>query len=307
MHPNEGRTATALALAEELLSDIELSRIAAAQLVLKASRLARLTRDIEAQEWIGYEISGYPHDGTDADLLANSNRWVDREEGTAYTKPLSHLSAIAETQRSKLAMMSKTSFAGDYIVIASREHQAGLNSTADAISTLTSIEGTVTATVHAWVTRTYHELVFSDLQADLFAATQAEIDAQLIPHTGSALAKIEAISERLRDGDPESISHAMSTVRRLITAAADSLFPPSDEPFLLGEQPLSVKANNVLNRLNAYVAGKVESTGRRDRIRHTIKDVWERASAGDHTDIDVVEARFVFLQSYIALGEVLRL
>lgn len=77
--------------------------------------------------------------------------------------------------------------------------------------------------------------MFGDLQAETFGAAQAEIDARLIPLSGTALAKIEAIGERLRVGDAKSVGHAMSTVRRLVTAATDALFPPRDEPHILGD------------------------------------------------------------------------
>jgi hypothetical protein len=156
-----------------------------------------------------------------------------------------------------------------------------------------------------WVTRVFHELLFSDLQSDLFTAAQSEIDSRLIPLSATALDKIEVISERLRAGDPESVSNAMSTIRRLITTAADALFSPRDEPYRLGDQEMSVKANAVLNRLKAYAAECRVSKGRRDRLSRTLHDIWERASMGDHSEIDVVEARYLFLQTYVVLGELL--
>jgi hypothetical protein len=73
----------------------------------------------------------------------------------------------------------------------------------------------------------------------------------------------------------------MLTIGRLITTAADALFPPSDEPHRLGEQEMSVKANAVLNRLKAYTVKCGISRGRRDRLSRTLHGIWERASAGD--------------------------
>jgi hypothetical protein len=99
----------------------------------------------------------------------------------------------------------------------------------------------------------------------------------------------------------------MSTVRRLITSAADELFPPREQPYQLGEQEMSVTANAVLNRLKAYAAECGVSEGRRDRLSRTVHDIWGRASAGDHSDIDVIEARYLFLQTYVVLGELLAL
>lgn len=301
------RHGSSLALAYELLEDIELSHLPAPQLLLKASRLARLVRDDEAQEWLGFELSGYVFDSATNNLLTRSGRWADDEHSKAYTQPLAELSAVAVGERAKLAALQGAAFGANTALITMNNHHAMISNAASSIARMESIEGKVVGAVYIWVTRTYDELLFSDLQSDLFAQAQAEIDSRVIPLSETALDKIEAISERLRAGDPESVSHAMSTVRRLMTAAADALFPPSDDPFLLGEQELSVKANAVLNRLNAYVAQRVESQGRRERLRHTLRDIWSRASSGDHADLDVTEARYLFLQTYVVLGELLAL
>jgi hypothetical protein len=246
-------------------------------------------------------------DGTTNDLFTRSGRWADDERTKAYTVPLAEISAIVSSERAKLAALQGTMFGANTALVTANNHQAMISSATATISRMSAIEGKVLGAVHAWVTRVFHELLFSDLQSDLFAAAQSEIDSRLIPLSDTALDKIEAISERLRAGDPESVSNAMSTVRRLITTAADALFPPRDEPYRLGEQEMSVKANAVLNRLKAYAAKCEVPKGRRDRLSRTLHDIWERASAGDHSDIDVVEARYLFLQTYIVLGELLAL
>jgi len=301
------RHASALQLAEELLTDIELSRCQAQQIVLKASRLARLMRADEAQAWLGYEINGYPNDGSADEVITRMGRWTDEERKKAYFVPLARLAATADAQQSKLASMQVSSFGGDYATIAAREHQQALEATAKGLAIIHTVESNVISYIHTWVTRAYHELLFSDLQSDLFAAAQSEIDGRLTPLAGSALSKIESISERLRDGDTESVSQAMSTCRRLIDAAADALFPAGDEPYQLGEVSLKVMQNNVLNRLQAYVADRVESKGRRDRLRRTLSDLYDRSSTGTHGEVDVVEARYLFLSTYVTLGELLAL
>jgi hypothetical protein len=62
---------------------------------------------------------------------------------------------------------------------------------------MSGIEGKVLGAVYTWVTRVFHELLFSDLQSDLFTAAQSEIDSRLIPLSATSLDKIEVISERL--------------------------------------------------------------------------------------------------------------
>lgn len=53
------RREVALGLSEEILEDLEMSRIPAPDVLKKVSRLARLLDDTEKQRWIYYEMSGY--------------------------------------------------------------------------------------------------------------------------------------------------------------------------------------------------------------------------------------------------------
>ncbi|HET7326042.1 MAG TPA: hypothetical protein VFJ14_02025 [Nocardioidaceae bacterium] len=61
------------------------------------------------------------------------------------------------------------------------------------------------------------------------------------------------MSDRLRDGDPELVSQALTTCRRLIDSCADYTFPARDEQYELGcGVTLKVGRQNVLNRLQAF-------------------------------------------------------
>jgi hypothetical protein len=160
------RHASSLALADDLLSDIELSRLAPPQLVLKASRLARLVRDDEAQRWLGFEISGYTFDRTTDDLLTRSGRWADDERTKAYTVPLAEISAIASSERAKLAVLQGTTFGANTAFATANTHQMMISNATANISRMSAIEGNVLGAVYSWVTRVLRELLFSDLQAD---------------------------------------------------------------------------------------------------------------------------------------------
>lgn len=301
------RQQEALALAEVLLADVELSRCKSQQLLLKAGRLARLLEDDEAHTWIDFELRGYPNDGSKIEQT-----WLRRmgrlsSDGKGYFIPLARVAAEADGQEQRLAAAGGMSLSGEMLIPATREHHQLLGRTAQAMSLFTSIEGNVIAAIYEFASASFYTLLFSGLQADLFATAQRETDARLAPLAGGALQKIESISERLRAGDPEAVSHALSTCRRLIDAVADALFPARDEPHAIGEVVLQVRKANVLNRLQAHVADSGASKGRRDRLRRTLNDLYDRASAGTHADVDPQEARYLFLQTYVVLGEVLSL
>jgi hypothetical protein len=302
-----GRQEEAIRVADELLADIELKQLKASEVVLKASRLARLVGHTELTEFLGFERDGYRNDNSDTVWIERAGRWADREEETCYPQSIAKVEAqIASSQQAIEAMRGGGNYSGDMIYPASRDHDARIINAAHTLAIWTGISGQVVATVYDMVTEIYHELLFSELQASLFAATQEKVDGSLAAASGTALEKIERISDRLRDGDTESVSQALTTCRRLIDSCADYVFPARDEPYSIGnEATLTVGRQQVLNRLQAHVYASGATKSRRDRLRRSLADLYNRCSAGTHAEVTIDEARFLFLQTYIALGEIL--
>ncbi|MET7593866.1 MULTISPECIES: AbiTii domain-containing protein [Streptomyces] len=296
-------------VADELLADIEVKRLKTSEIVLKASRLARLVGHTELTEFLGFERNGYPADGSARMWIGRAGRWADRGEGAFYTHPIAKVEAQVESGQQAIdAMRGGGNYSGDMIVSASRNHDERILKSSANLGTWTGICGQVVATVYDMVTEIYHELLFSELQASLFEDTQEKVDGSLAAASGTALEKIERISDRLRDGDPESVSQALTTCRRLIDSSADYVFPARDEPYKIGDEVnLKVGPQQVLNRLQAHTHACGASKSRRDRLRRTLSDLYDRCSAGTHAEVTIDEARFIFLQAYIALGEILTL
>ncbi|MGP5603285.1 AbiTii domain-containing protein, partial [Corynebacterium casei] len=303
-----GRQDEALRIADELLADIELQRLKASEIVLKASRVARLVGHEELIEFLGFERNGYPTDGSARKWIEKTGRRTDQKANKYFVASIAKIEAyLAASQEEIEALRGGGNYSGDYIVVASRNHDDRIAGRAVEVARWSGICGQVVATVYDLIMEIYHELLFSELQASLFVDTQTKVDGLLSTSSGSALNKIESVSDRLRDGDPESVSQALTTCRRLIDSCADQLFPAQAELYTIGEQPLKVGQQNVLNRLQAYTYKCAVPQKRRDRLRRTFSDLYDRCSAGTHAEVSVEEARFVFLQTYIALGELLTL
>lgn len=304
-----GRQEEAFRLAEELLTDIELERLKASEIVLKASRVARLVGHDELTTFLGYERNGYPKDGSATEWIARAGRWASGDDGKFYTVSIAKVEASMDASQEAInAMRGGGNYSGDMIALAAREHDQRIGQYALSVSTMSGISGQVVATVYDMVAEIYHELLFSELQASLFADTQTRVDGSLAAASGTALDKIERVSDRLRDGDPESVSQALTTCRRLIDSCADYVFPAREEPYQIGDEAtLTVGQPNVLNRLQAYTHACGVPKSRRDRLRRTLGDLYGRCSAGTHAEVTVEEARYVFLQTYVALGEILTL
>jgi hypothetical protein len=241
--------------------------------------------------------------------IERSGRWSDKDEGKYYPAPISKIEALVVASKQALqTLQGGGNYSGEFASVAGREHDQKVNSQARSVGIFGGICGQVVATVYDMVVEIYHELLFSELQATLFADTQARVDGALAAASGSALAKIERVADRLRDGDVESVSQALTTCRRLIDSCADHLFPAQEDEYDLGSgTKLKVGQQNVLNRLQAYTHKHDVAASRRDRLRRTLADLYGRCSAGAHAEVEPQEARFVFLQTYIALGELLTL
>ncbi|MGV9239256.1 AbiTii domain-containing protein [Streptomyces nigra] len=291
------------------MADIELKRLKASEVVLKASRVARLVGHTELMEFLGFERNGYPTDGSATAWIGRAGRWAGKEKSTFYTVSIAKVEGHVESAQQAIdALRGGGNYSGDMLIPASRDHDARILQSSANLGTWIGICGQVVATVYDMVTETYHELLFSELQASLFADTQEKVDGALAAASGTALEKIERISDRLRDGDPESVSQALTTCRRLIDSSADYVFPARDELYKIGDEvDLKVGPQQVLNRLQAHTHACGASKSRRDRLRRTLSDLYARCSAGTHAEVTIDEARFIFLQTYIALGEILTL
>lgn len=298
------RQAEALKLADELLADIELSRLSAEKCVLKGTRLARIITDDKTSEWLRYELHGYDESSPRLrEFLDMTGRWTDDTKNQHYSVSLPTLEGMLEAEKGRMGALQSTGLAGDYIVIAQNNRFKQINAASQNIARLTAIISGIMAVLHDFAARTYYELLFSEIQAELFGSMQAEIDSRVSPVMGGALSKIDVINERLRTGDREAISHAMTTCRRLIDATADAISPATAESAEIDGQQVATTKSHVQNRLNLYAYKTGAAKGRRDRLRRSLSDVYGRVSKGVHEDVTPAEARFIFLQTYLTLGE----
>ena len=301
------RQSEALRLSEDLITDIELSRTGPSQIVLKAARLARLIEDDEASEWLGYELGGYRGTETGHKYMTKTGRWTEIKERKGYWSSLGDLAALVKALEGQQSSLSSVSLSGDMLLPAQRQHISAIHETAQQLSRCSAIISSVVAQVYQFATRVHYGILFGETQETFFATIRHEVDSRLASLAGDHLKKIESIIERLRAGDTEATSHAMTTCRRLIDTVADALFPPQEDSFVLEDVELSVKKNNVLNRLQAHVFKCEIHKDRRNRLRRTLADIYSRTSSGVHATVSIDEARYVFIQTYIVLGEVIAL
>ncbi len=296
-----------LELADELLAEIELDRLPLDKLLLKASRLARLTGDEKFSTWVRKEIYGYSKSDVDSFSWKRTKRNVGDGKEPVYAGASYLVTTIGPIEE-ELRSFRFPDVSGDKAVIALRETRAYVNSIRDLTVKHRHIITAVTNYLYEFVAKHYHLLRFSVQQDDMFEAARRDINEVLKSIPGEALSKIDSAYVNISAGDPESIAGAMNSIRRLIDAVADVVFPATEETRKDGQgSPIKLGNQQRLNRIKAHIDDNVDTKSRGDRLKRAISDIYGRVSTGVHNDVAATEAAYLFLSAYVLLGEIISL
>lgn len=307
---SESKSLHKLALAGQLLENIELSNLRPEQLLLKASRLARLVENDEVSSWLRFELVGYPRDHPVAvSYLTRTGRWINREEGEAYRDSWVGIDALIASKEQELERLPPRL---PSLAVGPSSEESEFSSferfhLTSELGRLRRIRSLILFCLHHFAASTYYELAFSGLAESIFESHRKEIDALLARTAGDALEKIPAIVQRLSEGDKEAISQAMATGRRVLATFADSIQPPQQSPLSLDGKPAEATGEKYLNRLHYFIVNNCSSDARKARLRNAIVDLNARFAAGVHADVSPDEARALFVLLYVNLGEILSL
>jgi len=160
--------------------------------------------------------------------------------------------------------------------------------------------------IHLFASKIYRERAFSTMAENIFEQFKAKIDSLLAQFCGEVLEKVPAVYNRLADGDSESITQALTTCRRIIVSFADAVYPPGDS-ISVNDREIKLGQEQVLNRIQQFVNEHVASDSRRQRLKHTSRDLYTRVCAGVHSEVTSEEAQCLFLITYQLLGELILL
>jgi AbiTii-like protein len=298
-----------IALAKELLDDIELSRLPSEALLLKTMRLARLTGSQDARRWLILEMIGYNESAPDALKFMNlTGRWINQQTKQAYWGSLTEQEITLATlkQRVQTLQMPNISDYQTALQISSNLHSE-FSDLLIQIRNITAVRGRVIGLLHGFVSKTYYEKVYSSLSGSIFEQYRFRVDSLLAQRCGDVIEKIPSVYARLAEGNSEAISQALTTCRRIIDSFADATYPPSDTPLEVDGKTIKIGPQEHLNRIETYIRSHVSSDSRRTRLSQAFKNLYKRVCAGVHSDVSGDEARALFLETYLLLGETLTL
>lgn len=322
----QSRREAALDLSEELLDDIELSRLPAPEIVKKTSRLARLLDDVEAMAWLKYEVEGYPGGGLDRDAAKaarRSNRQAEKENEddpqTYWTDTESRLQANIDARTLQLQAaadpsVSITSANPAQHVSAPSGNVKERAVLSEFIARQHGIMAGVMGAIHSYVAERQLELRFGAAVETAFSVVRARVDAQIAELAPGAATKFAAAFENATSGNPEQWANAATACRRILKEIADELRPPGPDR-TVGKKTIQMGDDNYINRIIDWIGaqGAIGQTSK-DVVTTDLADFGKRLDAfndaghkGAHAEVTQYEASRFITGTYLLIGDILNL
>jgi hypothetical protein len=313
--------------AEELLAALETGSEPVTQSLMRAKRLARLLRDQDADSWLNYELRGYP-ENFNFDSLGTCRRYALEggrltQDGKYYPKSLPsfeadcHAAGIALSEASHATSASNKvanfveAGATQRLVDNARAHALAQR---NAYATIQALLASFRSAIHSYASDCSIALALGDAAEDLFAKARESVDAFIRSRAPAAAKQLVSIAERMRDGDPESLSSAMTSCRRLLLSVADAVFPSRDVDYAdQNGRKRKVGPEEYKNRLLAYLETSVSERGvvsvvetNLDHLAARLDSIYEKMCKGVHVDVTEGEARLTVINTYLFIAEIAR-
>lgn len=169
--------------------------------------------------------------------------------------------------------------------------------------------------VYDFLSKTERQLVFGQINADIFDKNRQFVDTRLVQICPEAVEMFAAVYKRLGEGDKEARSQALGSCRRILKEIADALYPASSTPVMGkdGKQRILTDDKYIArlwqfaaDRLKGSSSGKVFLTTL-DDIGGRIDSLYSLSCKGVHAEISESELNQCVIQTYLLIGDLLRL
>jgi hypothetical protein len=313
-------------VSEELLNDLESSASKVDAVLMKAKRLARLMRDSDAQTWLDLETKGYPDDFSFSELgdcikYATSGGRLNLDDSKYYPQSLPTIEANSESDEALLNSLrsarAPTAKVKDFLEKRATESLMETqlqfqNQQKKNYASSKALYSSMKAAIHNYATDTYLAVELGDVAEDIFEGARNLVDSFIRSHCPKAAEKVIAINERMNDRNPESLSAALTSCRRLLMDVADSVFPPREEDWKDRKgRARKVGGEQYKNRLLAFLSDLSESEGSYSLLESELEHlaarldiIYEKSCKGVHVDVTLDEAKLSVIHTYLFLGEI---
>jgi len=320
-----------LQLAEDILKNIELNEITLSSVVLKCTRLARLTGNQNAMSLFHYELAGYPKDNEGNvmyeafNLARYANRTFQQKDKLGALKEFMFPQTVAELESELEAAKSQMGVALDRnISVASANPDQYVFSPIGNTIERTTLRQTITDNskkinqlkigYYNYVLGVYYELKFGDITEGIFDKRKLVVDKYLSSSLPETLKKFVSVYENLRSTNEEDWANAVHSCRRVIKDIADFLYPSSSKEIEIPGGKIKLDDEHFIARLKEYIKQKIDSErfieivgSQLDYIGDRIDAIYAASAKGTHAKVTQDEAERYVIYSYLLLGDILDL
>lgn len=324
----------ALETCEKILTGIELGTLTTSSMLMMCLRVARLTNDTYAIEWLQYENSGYPQDEKGY-ILSNAWRigwkhgrgyFSKEKEKLIFTDLSSELEGRILSKRNALNNYSTSgaSVSGEYAYVAmgnlTRTVSDATNSLLSNIAKDEKKLALLKSQYYDYASKKHIELSFSSTTADVFSVYREKVDNYFSKLPSDIISKLRAIDDKINSDNPELYSQALTTCRRLFGDVADELFkinfPNYTEKMYKTKsgKEIDVSGEHYKNKLSAVIEKLQDKSPNKCLVGSNILYLIDRMDTlndlqckGVHNEISKEDAMQCIIHTYICLGDILSL
>ncbi|MBE5761096.1 MAG: hypothetical protein E7334_03770 [Clostridiales bacterium] len=325
----------AIAACEKIINGIEDGEITISSALLQCMKVARLVNDVDAIEWLNYELGGYPRN--DKGYLTTSawnvavqhgRSYVDKKDKKTYvfTDLVAELENIISNSKDALNNFSMQGFSvsGDMALLATSRMTENVNqATINLLSTAKTNEqrlSVLKAQFYGYAIKWQMDLQFGNNAKKIFEEYQEKVSLSFSKLSTATLQKLSAIEDMMEDRNPERYSQVLTSCRRLWEDTAKQLFdevlPNYKEKLFKTKtgKEIDVSGDHYNNKLSAVIetlqgkAAKNTLVGSETiYLVDWMEQINNSQSSGVHSNVTREQAMQCIIHTYIALGDILNL
>jgi hypothetical protein len=336
-----------LSLVTNALNDLEKGIVPLSAVIQKAIRIARLRNDHDGVWWLSFELIRPEDQEAKRDLFAeisphytketariNNKRFAElllEERTTAVVVPgpgqkpgektvvmvsVPELEARISNLRSIASDPSPPQTMHPFDVAAfTDEHATRRLESRAFIMQFESVLARVSQRVHMYLSRVEKELMFGQLNADIFERNRRYVDEHLALLAPDALTQLVSAYKRVSEGDVEARAQGLLSCRRVLKSLADALYPAKPDPVLGADGKSRVLTDDkFVARLWQFVWERLGGSASAKLLLATVNDIGGRLDAlyklsckGAHSTVSLGEAEQTLINTYLLIGDLLRL
>lgn len=334
-----------LNLVEEALNAVDDPGASVSALARKAARIARLRNDFENLLWIEMELSPLLDERSKQEFATESAHHLLRTEHeriwkTAWETYLQERkirqitssgeltdtgaidgSSLAEIEhtlsrlRAEADLLASPFESGALMSSAERARVKMRGSLHAVIHDRNAVLERVRQRVYDFLSRTEKELYLGHVNARIFQRIQSFVDERLRLLSPDILEQFKVVYRRIEEGDDEALSQALTSCRRILKGVADAVYPAGTSPVVGSDGKTRMLTDDkFIARLHQYCFEAVGGSAADHLLLLQINEIGSRldrlndlSSKGVHASVSLEEAERCIVQTYLVIGDVLRL